>query len=91
VAPPVRRGQVQVKVDTSDLDPQIEKVRDTARMGLVALMLVGLLIASAIAETVGSAGALEPLRQAALVTYAAAAAVTAIAVLVMGWRLIHRR
>jgi ubiquinone biosynthesis protein len=83
-------GKFQVAIDTSDLDPQIERVEDSVRIVTVALMLVGLLIASAIAATAGVSGSLEPLRRFALVTYAVSAVVAAIVVLAMGRRLLRR-
>ena len=84
-------GSIGVKLDTSDLDRELERVDGIARLGTWAFLLVGLLIASAIAATVGSTGALAPIRQAALVAYAAAAVVAALAILALGWRLIRGR
>jgi ubiquinone biosynthesis protein len=83
-------GKFQVAIDTSDLDPQIERIEDSTRVVTVALMLVGLLIASAIAATAGVSGSLEPLQRFALVTYAVSAVVVTIVVLAMGRRLLRR-
>ena len=86
-----RSGKFEVKVDTSDLDAQIDRVGDMARMSTWAIVIVGVLIGSAIAATAGTAGSLDTIRHLALISYAIATAIALIVILVMGWRLIRRR
>jgi len=87
----LRSGKFEVKLDTSDLDLQLDRVGRMARLGAVAMIIVGVLIGSAIAATVGSAGSLTPIRHVALVSYAVATAIALVVILVMGWRLIRGR
>jgi ubiquinone biosynthesis protein len=87
----LRRGRFEVRVDASDLEPRIDQVHDIARLAVVALIVVGIVIASAIAATAGPMGSLDGLRRAALVTYAAATVVGASMICVLGWRLLRRR
>jgi len=87
----LRSGKFEVKLDTSDLDLQLDRVSRMARLGAVAMIIVGVLIGSAIAATVGSAGSLSPIRHIALVSYAVATAIALLVILVMGWRLLRGR
>jgi len=87
----LRSGKFEVKLDTSDLDLQLDRVGRMARLGAVAMIIVGVLIGSAIAATVGTAGSLAPIRHVALVSYAVATAIALLVILVMGWRLLRGR
>jgi siroheme synthase len=87
----LRSGKFEVKLDTSDLDLQLDRVGRMARLGAVAMIIVGVLIGSAIAATVGTAGSLDPIRHIALVSYAVATAIALLVILVMGWRLLRGR
>ena len=87
----LRSGKFEVKVDTSDLDHQIDRVNDMARMSTWAIVVVGVLIGSAIAATAGTSGSLATIRHMALVSYAIATVIALLVVLVMGWRLIRGR
>jgi len=87
----LRSGKFEVKLDTSDLDLQLDRVGRMARLGAVAMIIVGVLIGSAIAATVGTAGSLAPIRHIALVSYAVATAIALVVILVMGWRLVRGR
>ncbi len=86
-----RSGKFEVKVDTSDLDAQIDRVNDMARMSTWAIVIVGVLIGSAIAATAGTSGSLSTIRHMALISYAIATAIALLVILIMGWRLIRRR
>ena len=87
----LRSGKFEVKLDTSDLDLQLDRVGRMARLGAVAMIIVGVLIGSAIAATVGTSGSLAPIRHIALVSYAVATAIALLVILVMGWRLLRGR
>jgi ubiquinone biosynthesis protein len=86
-----RAGKFELKIDASDLDARIDRVNDVTRLVTIALIVVGVVIASAIAATAGPTGSLDKLRDAALVTYAAATVVATCMVAVLGWRLLRRR
>jgi ubiquinone biosynthesis protein len=85
-----RRGRFEVKLDTSDLEPRLQEVRDLARTMMLALLVVGVLIASAIAANAPRTGAFHALRDAALVVCVFALGVATILILVLGWRTIRR-
>jgi ubiquinone biosynthesis protein len=87
----LRSGKFEVKLDTSDLDLQLDRVGRMALLGAVAMIIVGVLIGSAIAATVGTSGSLAPIRHIALVSYAVATAIALLVILVMGWRLLRGR
>jgi ubiquinone biosynthesis protein len=83
-------GSLQLKLDTSGFDSQIEAVRGITRTVVAALVLIGLLIASAIAATANLGGGWEHLQTFAMVSYVVAAIIAGVAVLVLGRRILHR-
>jgi hypothetical protein len=84
-----RHGRFEVKVDMSDLEPRIRNVRDIARTMTLGLLVVGVLLASAVAANAPRTGAFHPLREAALVVSVFALAVAAILIVVFAWRTIR--
>ena len=86
-----RRGAFRIELDTSGLDRQIETLRSLLRPAVAALILVGLLVASAIASTTTIGGGWENVRRFAMASYAAAAIAAGIAVLVLTWRILTPR
>jgi ubiquinone biosynthesis protein len=85
----LRSGRFEVKIDASDLDARIDRAGRIANVGALAVVVSGIVIASAIAATAAPGGSLDVLRHAALVTYAAATVVAATLVVVLAWRLLR--
>jgi hypothetical protein len=83
-------GSLQLKLDTSGFDSQIEAVRGITRTVVAALVLIGLLVASAIASTASLGGGWKHLQTFAMVSYVVAAIIAGVAVLVLGRRILHR-
>jgi ubiquinone biosynthesis protein len=82
-------GSLQLKLDTSGLDSQLDSVRGLTRTVVAALVLIGILVGSAIAATTTLGGNWSNLQRFAMVTYAASAVVAAVAVIVLGWRILR--
>ncbi len=84
------RGQFTVKVDTSDLENQVEGARDIARLVTLGIVLTGVIIGSAITASVSAVntGALGSLTDVAIVAYALGLAVAIVMVvkLLLGLR-----
>ncbi len=92
----LEKGQLSVKLDTSDLDVQMRQLRSISRLVTVAIVVVGLTIGSAIAAGVATAdgSALGSLADMALVLYAfssIAAALLIVGLLYRLWRPEGRR
>jgi ubiquinone biosynthesis protein len=85
-----RRGRFEVKLDTSDLEPRLQDLRDIARAMTLGVVVVGVLIASAIAANAPRTGAFQALRDAALVVCVFSLGVAAVLILVLAWRAIRR-
>jgi len=85
-----RQGRFEVKLDTSDLEPRINELRTIARGTTLGLLVVGVLVASAIAANSPSIGPLRSLRDVALTAYAVALVLGAVLVSVLLWRAIRR-
>ena len=62
-----RAGRFQVTIDTSDLEPRIAELRGIARTLTLGLVVVGVLIASAIAANAPPSAGFPALRSAALI------------------------
>ena len=86
-----RRGRFEVSVDTSSLAPHIERMRETADGVSLAVVLVGVLIASAVAADVSLSGEFARLHDVAVVGYAGALVVTSIFAFVLIARMLRRR
>ena len=86
-----RSGAFRVELDTSGLDGQIETLRSLIRPAVAAIVLVGLLVASAIASTTSIGGGWENVRRFAMASYAVAAVAAGIVVLVLAWRIVSPR
>jgi ubiquinone biosynthesis protein len=67
-----RAGRFQVKLDTSDLEPRMQELRGIANTMTLGLVIVGVLIASAIAANAPHTGTFQWVRDAGLVVYAVA-------------------
>lgn len=85
----LKSGGIRVELDTSDLDRQVSALRGVAMMFTLGMLVVGLVIGSALAAGVGGleGSALAPVTDFAVVVFAVSAAIGAIAVLVLAWRL----
>ena len=81
-----RRGRFEVKVDLSDLDAQMQELRSAARNTTLALIVVGILVASAIAANAPDSVDVGSLREAALVGYAIALGFAAVFAVILVWR-----
>jgi hypothetical protein len=86
-----RRGRFEVKIDTSDLEPRMQELRDIARAMTLGVIVVGVLIASAIVANIPRAQVNHTLRNAALVVCAVALVVAAISIVVLAWGAIRQR
>jgi hypothetical protein len=86
-----RRGRFEVKIDTSDLEPRMQELRDIARAMTLGVIVVGVLIASAIVANIPRAEVNHTLRNAALVVCAVALVVAAISIVVLAWGAIRQR
>jgi ubiquinone biosynthesis protein len=84
-----RRGRFEVKVDTSDLAPRLQELRDMTRTLMLGLLVVGVLIASAIAANAPQTGAFHTLHDVALVVTVVALGVASVLILIFGWRVIR--
>jgi ubiquinone biosynthesis protein len=76
-----RAGRFEVKVDTSDLEPRINELKGIARTLTVGIVLVGVLIASALAANAPHAASLHWVRDTGLIAYAVAIALAAVLVI----------
>jgi len=65
----VRKGRFEVKVDTSDLAPRMDELRGMVRTTTLGFIVVGLVIASAIAATAPHVGTFKWVRDVGLVVY----------------------
>jgi ubiquinone biosynthesis protein len=86
-----RKGRLEVKFDTSDLEPRIQELRDIARAMTLGVIVVGVLIASAIVANVPKQQVSQNLRNAALITCALALVVAATSIAVLAWGAIRQR
>ena len=86
-----RQGRFEVKLDTSDLKPRIDELRTIARGLTLGLLVVGVLVASAIAANAPNTGPFHSLRDVALTAYASALVLGAVLVVVLLWRAIRRQ
>ena len=84
-----RAGRFELKVDTSDLGPRIDDLRGIARNLTVGLLVVGILVASAIAANAPHIGSFRWVRSAALLVYAIAVVVAAVLLVVLILRLVR--
>lgn len=85
----LKKGGLKVELDTSDLDRHVQALRGVAMMFTLGMLLVGLVIGSALAAGVGGleGSPLEPVTDFAVVVFGLSAAIGALAVLVLSWRL----
>jgi ubiquinone biosynthesis protein len=85
-----RRGRFELKVDLSDLDAQMEDLRAVARNTTLALIVVGVLVASAIAANAPDSVDFGSLREVALVGYAIALGFATVLAVMLVWRVWRR-
>ncbi|MCU0258751.1 MAG: AarF/UbiB family protein [Solirubrobacteraceae bacterium] len=85
-----RKGRFEVHVDTSDLEPRIESLARMTRTATLGLVVVGVLIASAIAANAPETGTFDDLREVAKIGYAVALALAGILVVVLAWQALRR-
>jgi ubiquinone biosynthesis protein len=85
-----RAGRFQVTVDTSDLEPRIAQLRGITHTLTLGLVVVGVLIASAIATNAPPSAGLPALRSAALIICVVALGVAAVLILTLGWQTLRR-
>ena len=87
----LEKGQVSVKLDTSDLDVQMRQLSGIARLVTVAIVVVGLTIGSAIAAGVATeeGSALASLADTALVLYAFSSIAAAVLIVTLLYRLVR--
>jgi ubiquinone biosynthesis protein len=85
----LKKGEFKVELGTKDLDRHVLALRGIAMMFTLGLLLAGLLIGSALAAGIGGleGSALEPVTDFAVAIFALSAAVGAITVVVLSWRL----
>lgn len=85
------RGRFVVEVDTSDLTREIRKTRPLARQAIVAIMIVGMLIGSAIAAGVVTYFGIEEsfITRLTLIGYVFSMIVAIIALTILIWRLLR--
>ena len=81
-----RKGQFEVKVDTSDLERRMDELRGIARTVTLGIVVVGILIASAIAANAPQTGTFRWVRGIGLVVYV----VAIVLALVFGSELLRR-
>lgn len=86
-----RAGRFEVKVDTSDLEPRVEQLRGIARTLTLGLVVVGILIASAIAANAPRTVGFPVLRAAALIVFVVALGAAAILLVTLGWAAVRER
>ena len=87
----IKRGAIKVEVDTSDLDNQVDALREIAKMMTLGVLVVGLVIGSAIASGTSQleGSSLEPITDVAGVIFVLSALIGSIWVVVAGftmWR-----
>lgn len=85
-----RAGRFQVTVDTSDLAPRVAELRGIARTLTLGLVVVGVLIASAIAANAPPSAGFPALRSAALIVCIVALGVATVLILTLGWHTLRR-
>ena len=85
----IKKGGLKVELDTSDLDRHVQSLRGVAMMFTLGMLLVGLVIGSALAAGVGGldGSPLEPVTDFAVIVFGLSAAIGAVAVLILTWRL----
>jgi ubiquinone biosynthesis protein len=85
------RGRFVVEVDTSDLTREIRKTRPLARQAIVAIMIVGMIIGSAIAAGIVTYFGIEEsfLTRLTLIGYAFSMVVAIVALTILIWRLLR--
>ena len=81
-----RQGRFEVKLDTSDLQPRIDELRSIARGMTLGLLVVGVLVASAVAANAPRTGPFRSLHDVALTAYAIALVLGAVLMAVLLWR-----
>jgi hypothetical protein len=86
-----RAGRFEVKVDTSDLAPRVAELRGIARTLTLGLVVVGVLIASAIAANAPRTVGFPVLRGVALVVFVVALGVAAVLLVTLGWDAVRSR
>jgi ubiquinone biosynthesis protein len=89
-----QKGRLEVHLDTSDLSKEVNKVQGLGRQIVVAILLVGMIVGSAIATSIivssqQQAGLWRFLARLAYLGYVLAMVVGAILVVVLGWRLLR--
>jgi hypothetical protein len=82
-----QRGQVTLKLDTSDLEKQVQGLSSIARAVTVGVLITGVIIASAIVLNSSPTGFVERLAD---ISYVIFAIIAGIAVIALGWRLLRR-
>ncbi|HEY6029023.1 MAG TPA: hypothetical protein VIU44_00585, partial [Gaiellaceae bacterium] len=84
-------GSLQLKLDTSGFDSQVEAVRRMSRTVVAALILVGILLASAVASTSTLGGDWTHLQTFAMVTFAVSAVAAGIVLIALAWKVLRPR
>jgi len=87
----LKSGRLTVYVDTSALDRQMEAARSITSMVVVAVLVAGALVGSAVASSVFTADGNQRLADASNFAYVASLAVAAVLVATYLWRLIRPR
>lgn len=85
-----RKGRFEVHVDTSDLEPKLESLARMTRTLTLGLVVVGLLIASAIAANAPDSDNLRWLNDVAKVGYTVALVLAGILIVVLGAQTLRR-
>ena len=83
------KGQLSVKIDTSDLDKQMGALGTIVRLTTAGILLAGLVIGSAIAASVGEASDIEGVTRVAEVIFVGAGIFAVIVVIVLTWRILR--
>jgi ubiquinone biosynthesis protein len=85
----LKKGEFKVELGTKDLDRHVLALRGIAMMLTLGVLLTGLLIGSALAAGIGGleGSALEPITDFAAAVFALTAAIGAITVIILSWRL----
>jgi ubiquinone biosynthesis protein len=86
----LKKGKLTVYLDTTSLDRQTSELRGIASMVVVAVLVAGALVGSAIASQVFDEAADVRLQTASQVGYVASLAIAAVLVVVFLWRLFRR-
>ena len=84
-------GSLQLKLDTSGFDSQVDAVRRMSRTVVAALILVGILLASAVASTSTLGGDWTHLQTFAMVTFAVSAVAAGIVLIALAWKVLRPR